>query len=165
MASGSAFALGGTSANATAAAAGIEAAWYAHSAGADAANPSGKSLASVPISICAGAGRAACGGLPAGLALAALTLAEADSGALPTTPNGLAELASVISGDLRFEDIFNAGSRRSSVGLGVDELGAQEAKGAEHGAAALVIVEGTAAQGSAVPESAGSVGRCVVRFT
>ena len=31
------------------------------------------------------------------------------------TPNGLAELASLLSGDLNFEDVFDHGSRRASV--------------------------------------------------
>jgi hypothetical protein len=35
----------------------------------------------------------------------------------PTTPNGLAELACLLTGDLTFEDMFNHGSRRESVSL------------------------------------------------
>jgi hypothetical protein len=33
------------------------------------------------------------------------------------TPNGLAELASMLSGDLAFEDVFDHGSRKTSVSI------------------------------------------------
>lgn len=47
---------------------------------------------------------------------ASAALLSANSGSLPT-PNGLAELASVLSGDLNFDDIFDHGSRQNSVSL------------------------------------------------
>jgi hypothetical protein len=81
---------------------------------------------------------------PAITKLVIVTPSDAADAALPT-PNGLAELATCLSDNLTFEDMFDHGSRRGSVSISSNGLGRGLMAGTKQHAAVLRLAPAVAA--------------------